>query len=236
MNFRDYLGELDQWKKKVEEISLAETKIETAGQVVRSLAAGRLPEKVASLQFNEDILFDHPELMDLEDCLTNLRQVAIENFGVWHIFSQKWLDDLAAYTQAASDNNLEIMAGNALISAFLPNTKATDNLEWAGQDNEHPHPWTKVENLDAVQAVEKYYQQVENIILAWAPDKDETDWKILQFLRDHDWQGKFIVIGEKNGATNSASFWQHADLQLPQILNRNHQHLDFIHDQAFLAK
>ena len=128
------------------------------------------------------------------------------------------------------------MAGNAVISANLKNTIATDNLDWQGQDNERPCPWTAVEKLDAVTAVRKYYSHVDNIIMAWAPDKSDVDWQVLQFLRQNHFQGNLIVVGEQNGATNSVKFWQDAQLQLVEQLNQHHLSFDFINDQVWLVK
>ena len=122
-------------------------------------------------------------------------------------------------------HNLELMAGNAVISANLKNTVATDNLDWQGQDNERPRPWKNVEKLDAMTAIEKYYQHVDNVLLAWAPDNDEIDWKILQFLHKNNFEGNFIVIGERNGATNFKVFWKNAKLTYLEKLNQHHKNL-----------
>ena len=72
--------------------------------------------------------------------------------------------------------------------------------------------------------------------MAWAPDSGDVDWQVLQFLRQNHFHGNLIVIGEQNGATNSAKFWQNARLQLVDQLNRHHRPFDFINDQVWLVK
>ena len=72
--------------------------------------------------------------------------------------------------------------------------------------------------------------------MAWAPDSGDVDWQVLQFLRQNHFQGNLIVIGERNGATNSAKFWQNARLQLIDQLNQHHRPFDFINDQVWLVK
>ena len=131
---------------------------------------------------------------------------------------------------------LELMAGNGVLSASIPGLIATDNLDWAGQDNESPQAWQRVEQLDAISALERYGLKANYIILAWAPDTSQVDWEILNWLRTKRWSGQFIVIGERNGATNSSKFWQEANLLKPMLLNQHHQAIDFINDEVFLVK
>lgn len=239
--------ELDNYVKQVQAIRQNFLKltpvVEKCDQILATINAyqqQRLSQvELTALELSTDLIFDnlieYPQLMDVSPRFENLRQVMIESFGIWHICNQLWINDLQAFCGLDS-HNLEIMAGNAVISANLKNTIATDNLDWQGQDNDRPCPWTTVEKLDAVTAVQKYYSHVDNIIMAWAPDSGEVDWQVLQFLRQNHFQGNLIVIGERNGATNSAKFWQNAQLQLVDQLNQHHRPFDFINDQVWLVK
>ena len=239
--------ELDNYVKQIQAIRQNFLKltpvVEKCDQILATINAyqqQRLSQaELTALELSTDLIFDnlieYPQLMDVSPRFENLRQVMIENFGIWHICNQLWINDLQAFCGLDS-HNLEIMAGNAVISANLKNTIATDNLDWQGQDNDRPCPWIAVEKLDAVTAVQKYYSHVDNVIMAWAPDSGEVDWQVLQFLRQNHFQGNLIVIGERNGATNSAKFWQNAQLQLVDQLNRHHCPFDFINDQVWLVK
>lgn len=239
--------ELDNYVKQVQAIRQNFLKltpvVEKCDQILATINAyqqQRLSQvELTALELSTDLIFDnlieYPQLMDVSPRFENLRQVMIESFGIWHICNQLWINDLQAFCGLDS-HNLEIMAGNAVISANLKNTIATDNLDWQGQDNDRPCPWTAVEKLDAVTAVQKYYSHMDNIIMAWAPDSGEVDWQVLQFLRQNHFQGNLIVIGERNGATNSAKFWQNAQLQLVDQLNQHHRPFDFINDQVWLVK
>lgn len=239
--------ELDNYVKQVQAIRQNFLKltpvVEKCDQILATINAyqqQRLSQvELTALELSTDLIFDnlieYPQLMDVSPRFENLRQVMIESFGIWHICNQLWINDLQAFC-GLDAHNLEIMAGNAVISANLKNTIATDNLDWQGQDNDRPCPWTAVEKLDAVTAVQKYYSHMDNIIMAWAPDSGEVDWQVLQFLRQNHFQGNLIVIGERNGATNSAKFWQNAQLQLVDQLNQHHRPFDFINDQVWLVK
>lgn len=235
MRSEDYLKKLTSYQIKMANLQCGLERITQARQIIEAYQQQQLPQRVKTkLLFSEEELFNHPELMALEDELLNLRQVVIEDFGIWHIFSQEWVADLKEYVGPGL--GLELMAGNGVLSASIPGLIATDNLDWAGQDNESPQAWQRVEQLDAISALERYGLKANYIILAWAPDTSQIDWEILNWLRTKHWSGKFIVIGERNGATNSSKFWQEANLLKPRLLNQHHQAIDFINDEVFLVK
>lgn len=240
MELTAYQQKLAAWLDEYRDFVPAQNRIRVVQQILAAIKQHELPDQLISLEFSETELVDnlgkYPQLLTFESELLDLRQLLVEKFGIWHLFSRRWVQDLKYFINAEQTKSLELMAGNAVLTKFVPNMRATDNLDWKGQDNEHPHPWTTVENSDALVAVQKYYRVVDNIVLAWAPDQDEIDWHILQFLRQQKWAGKFIVIGEKNGATNSKAFWQNSHLTLVAELNRNHPQVDFINDQVFLVK
>lgn len=243
----EIIMELDNYVKQIQEIRQNFLKLspvmEKCDQILATITAyqqRKLPQtELTELELSADLIFDnlieYPQLMDISAEFENLRQVMIENLGIWHICNQFWINDLQAFC-GKNSRNLEVMAGNAIISANLKNTIATDNLDWNGQDNEQPCPWMAVEKLDAIAATQKYYSHVDNIIMAWAPDNNNVDWKVLQFLRHNHFQGNLIVIGERNGATNSCDFWNNAQLRLVKQLNRHHQSFDFIKDQVWLVR
>lgn len=235
MKYQKYLSKLDNQQKKYAKIPQVNHKVDAVKETVIALSNKQIPvQELPQLSFTQEELFEHPELFEVEDLLLDLRQVVIENFGVWHIFSTRWLADLRDFL--GNTKTLELMAGNAIISANLNNTYATDNFLWQGQDIEVPSPWTNVERLDAMQAIQKYYLQVQNIIMAWAPDNNQNDWEVLSWLRKVNWQGNFILIGEKNGATNSELFWEKAKLEEPIKLNKHHKEFDFIKDKVYFVK
>lgn len=240
MELDNYVKEIQAIRQNFLKIPLVVEKCDQILTTINAYQRQKLPAvELTKLELSTDWIFDNlienPQLMNVSSQFEDLRQVMIENLGIWHICNQLWIDDLQNFC-GPNSQNLEIMAGNAAISANLKNTIATDNLDWDGQDNEHPCPWAPVEKMDAVAAVQKYHSQMDNIIMAWAPDNDNVDWKVLQFLRQNDFQGNLVVIGERNGATNSHDFWNNAQLQLIEELNRHHQPFDFIKDRVWLVK
>lgn len=240
MKLDNYVEQIQTIQQKFFKLTPVVEKCDQILATVQAYQQRKLPQvELTQLELSPDLIFnnllEYPQLLDVSSQFENLRQVMIENLGIWHICNQFWINDLQAFC-GYNSHNLEIMAGNAAISANLKNTIATDNLDWQGQDNERPCPWTAVEKLDAVTAVRKYYSHVDNIVMAWAPDKSDVDWQVLQFLRQNHFQGNLIVVGERNGATNSVKFWQDAQLQLVEQLNQHHLSFDFINDQVWLVK
>ena len=133
--------ELDNYVKQIQAIRQNFLKltpvVEKCDQILATINAyqqRQLPKvKLTELELSTDLIFDnlieYPQLMDVSPQFENLRQVLIENFGIWHVCNQLWINDLQSFCGAKA-HNLEIMAGNAVISANLKNTIATDNLDW----------------------------------------------------------------------------------------------------------
>ena len=240
MKLNEFKKQLIQMQQIFAELPSIVQKLQRLRSTIDAFENHQLPPlPLLSLELSPDYILAHiqkyPQLMNLTSFLEDFRQLMITNFGIWHIFNQLWLNDLQDFCGLTS-HNLEVMAGNALITSFLKNTVATDNLRWQGQDNELPQPWTNVIQLDALKAVKKYYSKVDNIIMAWAPDNSDIDYHLLQFLRKVHYQGNFIVIGEQNGVTDSKIFWQNAKLTLNDQLNQHHHSFDFIKDKVWLVK
>lgn len=237
MEWREYLAKLKQFEEQTKKLPTVTKKITQVRQVVLAYSQQKIPETIPELIFSTKYLNlhlnKHPELLELQDHLLELRQVLIENFGIWHVFSQAFVKDLR---QTLHNKTLVLMCGNALLASQLTDVIAVDDFCWQGQDNTCPRPWCQVKQLDALEALKRYAVEVDNIILEWAPDNSEVDHLLLDFLRTNNWQGNFYVIGEKDGATNSTCFWQKAKLEIPQNLNAHHRPFDFINDQVFAIR
>lgn len=175
--------------------------------------------------------FDH----DLGELRTFLQQ----EFGYWATITQDFVEQLVI--DFPDQSFLELMAGNGYLSKGLRDlgvkTYCTDNLSWSKHDQTGNQLVTEVESLDAISALAKYGSQVDNVIIAWSPDREEIDLQILQKMRKMD--ANFLLIGEVDGATDSKEFWNEAklvtDSRIKQI-NRVYSHYDLVHDQLYLVK
>ncbi|GAP02721.1 SAM-dependent methyltransferase [Fructobacillus pseudoficulneus] len=221
-------------------------KIEAVSATLTALDHHQLPQQpLPPLPYSYQALRRQPALLPLDDVLADLRSSLIEQYGLWFLPNQAWLNDLSRWLNHRP--LIELMAGNAAISAGLQGlgetVLAVDTFDWLGQDNERPAPWTQVIQDDAQTAVQKAIQRrspfdFENdpvFLLSWAPDTTEDDWRLLTYLRQHLPDFTLVVIGEKDGATNSKKFWQEAKLDRPKALNQHYQPFDTIQDAVYLA-
>ncbi|MGM9907470.1 SAM-dependent methyltransferase [Limosilactobacillus sp.] len=182
-------------------------------------------------------------LPKLDRALRNFRDYLEDTYGMWSYVNAPFAKALSDYLNGAPV--LEIMAGNGYISKGLRNNNAnqqiytTDSQAWVQENETGKHPVTTIEKLDAISAIKKYGEQVDYVIMSWAPDKGESDWEVLQLLRQDYPDIKFLVIGEKDGATNSKKFWQAAQLSQDADLQKVNQQLhsfDLIDEQIYLVK
>ena len=172
MEWQKYLARLRYYDRMCGNLPTVHQKIAQVQAVVKAYSRHEIPQEVPKLSFSAHYLelhmTKHPELFELVSCLNDLRQVLIENFGIWHVFSRAWLASFKQ--QLKPGKTLVVMCGNAALAANLSNVIAVDDFDWQAQDNTQPHPWCDVKRADALVAVQKYYQQVDNIILEWAPE------------------------------------------------------------------
>lgn len=182
-------------------------------------------------------------LPELDRHLRNFRDYLEDTYGMWSYVNALFAKALADYLNGEAV--LEIMAGNGYISKGLRNNNpaqkiyTTDSQAWVNENETGKHPVTPIEKLDALAAIKKYGQDVQYVIMSWAPDKQETDWQVLQLLRQDYPNIHFLVIGEKDGATDSTAFWQNAQLSQDADLQRVNQQLhsfDLIDEQIYTVK
>ncbi|MGX7051855.1 methyltransferase domain-containing protein [Leuconostoc palmae] len=230
-----FQNKLTQFLITLSDNKYALQKINDALIVINRLSQHSIPnKKIDHLFFTEKQILADTRLMALDDLLSEFRQLLITEFGVWFVPNYLWLHDLKQFIN--NRRTLEIMAGNGLISAGLrqlgcPIT-AIDNFKWQCQDVNAPNLWTNVIQEEALMALKKY--QYDVIIMSWAPDTNDDDFSILNYLKKHEFSGDFIVIGEPFGHTNSSQFWQSAKLNKNELLNKNYHSFDTIDDHIYL--
>ncbi|MBB1063496.1 SAM-dependent methyltransferase [Limosilactobacillus fastidiosus] len=182
-------------------------------------------------------------LPKLDKALRNFRDYLEDTYGMWSYINAPFAKALSDYLNG--EPVLEIMAGNGYISKGLRNNNSTqkiyttDSQAWIKENETGKHPVTKIERLDAIEAIKKYGDHVKYVIMSWAPDKQETDWEVLQLLRKNYPEINLLVIGEKDGATNSKVFWTHAKLNQDEKLQQVNRYLhsfDLIDEQVYLVK
>ena len=262
----DYLGELLPYLGRYQNIPTMANLMQQAIDTLEQLNAGYLPAALPTMEVPESVipelqiyvLAQYPDnadagnalwleltepLEDIDFLLRHLRDALIEYFSMYGFVSSDFVRDLSAYTDGQPV--LELMAGHGYISAGLkaiaPEQKiiATDNEDWRTQpDPTSAKPVTDVENMDSIAALDMYGENVSTVIMSWAPDTTDADWQVLQYIRDNQYRFDFdfIVIGEKDGATDSDVFWHEAELEEVPALNAHHHSFDLIDERVYLVK
>lgn len=154
MEWQKYLARLRYYDRMCGNLPTVHQKIAQVQAVVKAYSRHEIPQEVPKLSFSAHYLelhmTKHPELFELVSCLNDLRQVLIENFGIWHVFSRAWLASFKQ--QLKPGKTLVVMCGNAALAANLSNVIAVDDFDWQAQDNTQPHPWCDVKRADALVA------------------------------------------------------------------------------------
>ena len=256
MNYRDLFNDFPAIKYLINN-ALESDRLLKNGLLPQPLPRLLLPDDIQDTIFKKvnahypqgdphgDALWDKysAALPKLDKDLRNFRDYLEDTYGMWSYVNAPFAKALSNYLNGAPV--LELMAGNGYISKGLRNNNptqqiyTTDSQAWVRENETGKHPVTKIERLDAVDAVKKYGNDVQFIIMSWEPDKQETDWEVLQLIREDYPDVHFLVIGEKDGATDSKKFWQEAKLSQDEDLKKVNQQLhsfDLIDEQIYLVK
>ncbi|CAJ1229734.1 hypothetical protein LZY01_21440 [Levilactobacillus zymae] len=230
----------------------------------RMLAVGDLPQQLPLLQLpdnSEDLIYQKLNQLypagdktgdkiwnDLIDALPHLdhdlrsfRDYLEDHYGMWAYTPRPFISDLADFVGDRAV--LEVMAGNGYISKGLRDAHktvyATDSQAWTAENETGRHPVTTIEALSAVDAFQKYHDQVGVVVMSWSPDGLPLDWELLQAIRQSHATVDFVVLGEPHGATGSTKFWDNAEFienAASRQLNRHYTAIDLIKDHVYLVK
>jgi len=238
-------------------------KIETLQNVINQINNGYLPPQITDMTITEQdiallqahVLEKYPNnaergneyweyliepLEALDELLASLRDELIRSFDMYSYPNEDFMVALDAYI--GEWRVLELMAGQGYLTAGLralnPHREiiATDNQAWLDQPGEHIPPVTDVLKQDAMHALEQQGRGVDVIIMSWAPDTETIDEQVLHWVRKYVPSAELLVIGEFNGATNSAPFWAEAQLTELEILNQRLKSFDLIDEKIYIAR
>ncbi len=128
-----------------------------------------------------------------------------------------WLDKLSYFLK--DKKVVEVMAGNGIISGYLQskgiNIISTDDNSWNLSELNRSlefsglciYPYTTIEKISAVDAVNKYGKTVDYLIMSWPPYKSDVAYNVLKTLRTVNPKAKIIYIGEYNGCCANSRFF-----------------------------
>lgn len=165
-------------------------------KLYNEVATGKIPDFVPQAYGYDDY-----------DLMTMQVETELKNkYGYYGRMSKKTAESLVENLDLKEKTVLDFMAGrgygvNALRDAGV-GVIATDDQSWNSTKSSH------IENLDAIEALDKYGAESDYAFMSWSPYDNELDLKILQHMKDKHPHLKLIVLGEEFGCTNSEKFWE----------------------------
>ena len=140
-----------------------------------------------------------------------LRSDFIKTIG-FTLISNDWIKPLSQWI--GNRKCLEVMAVSGSLSFALQQQGvdiiATDDFSWKYDSswNNDKNYWTDIENIDAMEAVNKYGKDINIIIMSW-PYMDDTAYRILLNMRKVNSNCIMIYIGEgMGGCTADDEFFE----------------------------
>lgn len=127
---------------------------------------------------------------------------------------------------------LEIMSGSGMLAKALKDVGcdiiATDNKTWCNGGPGMPvdwfiNPFTEVEEIDCIEAIEKYGKDVDFIIVSWAY-MDDTCYRALLKMREVNPKCIMIYIGEYGECCADENFTEAAQEFDEYIYNESRNH------------
>ncbi len=219
-------------------------------QIINVVAhKGVLPQAPAKLGFLPDQFEEilniigqekRNKLTAMNHLLNSLRQFLSLKFGIWSLPNLQTA--FLIKNKLGINSALEIMAGNAYWSYALKQagveTIATDSLEWAKTSSTGRKTFYSVKDYGATEAIKKF-RTVDLILCSWSPNFGQADLAVAAAWRKYQPQSKLLFVGEKDGATNSAAFWEQERFiktEAMKEINASFSSYDFIDEKIFELK
>lgn len=168
-----------------------------------------------------------------------IRDIFTEKIG-FALISEKFIKKLAEWI--GERKCLEIMSGTGALAASLKKEGvsciATDNFSW-GEWNFTQNYWTEIENIDCLDAIEKYAKEVDIVIMSWCPMED-IGYEALMKMREVNPNLIMLMIGEgEGGCTGSNLLYENLiviEHEETMKLNEVFRCWDGIHDRVWIIK
>lgn len=190
-------------------------------ELYENVAMGKIPERVP-ISFGEDN--DDPIVFDIEGILKG-------KYGYYGRMTKDTAENLVKSCQLKGKTVLDFMAGRGYAVNALRNEGidviATDDQSWNSTKSSH------VENLDVIEALDKYGPETDYVFMSWSPYKDDIDMKVVNHIKNKHPHLKLIVLGEENGCTNSEQFWKEVE---KDTIYANYGQMGLVQDEFFLVE
>lgn len=245
----NYIQKLEQLNNEIDSVKIHQ-QVKEIRAIVKMVAAqkplirapkplGLLPDEFETVLGKVGITKKR-DLTVLNHLLNSFRQFLSLKYGIWSLPNLQTASLIRK--ELAVRSVLEIMAGNAYWTQTFKKAGlaavATDSLEWTKTSNTGREQAIKVKDYAASAAIE-HFRRAELIFCSWAPNFGHSDLEAVRAWRKYNPQAKFLFVGEKKGATNSAAFWQKEKFvksKEMRIINHSFGSFDFINEHIYALR
>lgn len=125
-----------------------------------------------------------------------------------HFFYKSYSSYMFLLREKVIEYHGEVMSGTGSLSYVLRKLDidiiATDDYSWSIPWEKNGYEYTDIENIDAIEAVEKYGRDVDILIMSWAY-MDNTAYQVLKKLHEVNPNCILLYIGEGGGGCTADS-------------------------------
>ena len=143
-------------------------------------------------------------LLDYDSSSYYVREEYIENVG-FALFNMNLARELKSIIK--DDKVLEICAGTGFISYALQKAGvdiiATDNYSWINEGRLNKKPYIEVENIDGLEAINKYGKDVKWVLVSWPPYQEPIAYEAVKLLHKINPDATMIFLGEDWGGNTA---------------------------------
>lgn len=168
----------------------------------------------------------------------------IRQMGGFALMYKSWIRKLSKYL-GKDKVILEVMSGNGCLAKNLSDfglkVYPTDNKSWEIFDHTYYKPWCKIEDLGTTEAVNKYINQIDYILMSWPPYNESTAYEVLKLMKDYNKANnkdiKLIYIGEYlGGCTADDKFFELVEFEDLCSMNFGYLNINYFHDDIMIIK
>lgn len=201
-------------------------------EILTGLREGKIPDSFG---------IGRADIFSYDSSSYYVRQDYIENVG-FALFNMNLARELKSIIK--DDKVLEICAGTGFISYVLQKAGvdiiATDNYSWINEGRLNKEPYINVENIDGLEAINKYGKDIKWLLISWPPYQDPIAYEAAKLLHKINPDAIMIILGEDwGGCTGNDDFFEFTEEIMEeetQRCNKHYESFSGIHDYLSFRK
>ena len=160
----------------------------------------------------EDAFMNFNEKNMKRDTIMMLTRSYCQSKGYYGIVTEDYCNELKNHI--GNKKVLEVMSGRGFLAKGLSeqgvNIKATDDLSWPNMKE----PLTNIDNLPALEAIKKYGDDFDILLISWPP---YNEYAINEAIQHWGAKKEILYIGENDGCCANEEFFNMIKMKKSEI-------------------